>query len=48
MEAFALDDVLARLRAALERDDLPGAGEILAALRPPDQADLFAELADEE
>jgi magnesium transporter len=48
MEAFALDDVLARLRAALERDDVPGATAILEALRPPDQADLFSELDDYE
>jgi magnesium transporter len=48
MEAFILDDVLARLRAALERDDVPGATAILEALRPPDQADLFSELDDEE
>jgi magnesium transporter len=47
MELFALDNVLARLRAALERDDLAGAVAIIASLRPPDRADLFAELDDE-
>ncbi len=47
MEAFILNDVLARLRAALERDDVAGAAAIIAGLRPPDQADLFAELNDE-
>jgi magnesium transporter len=48
METFVLDDVLARLRAALERDDVSSATAILEALRPPDQADLFSELDDEE
>ena len=48
MEAFTLDDVLARLRSALERDDVAAATAILEVLRPPDQADLFSELDDEE
>ncbi|MBN1139173.1 MAG: magnesium transporter, partial [Anaerolineae bacterium] len=48
MEAFVLDDVLARLRSTLERDDLAGATAILEALRPPDQAALFSELDDDE
>lgn len=48
MESFVLDEVLARLRAALERDDVTSATAILEALRPPDQADLFSELDDEE
>ena len=48
MEAFILDDVLARLRAALERDDVAGATAILEALRPPDQAEIFSELEDHE
>jgi magnesium transporter len=47
MEALILDDVLASLRAALERNDLADATAILEALRPPDQADLFSELGDE-
>ncbi len=48
METFILDDVLARLRAALERDDVASATAILEALRPPDQAELFSELDDHE
>jgi len=48
METFTLDDILARLRSALERDDVAGATAILEALRPPDQADLFSELEDYE
>ena len=48
MQAFILDDVLARLRAALERDDVAGATAILEALRPPDQAEIFSELEDHE
>jgi magnesium transporter len=43
-----LDDVLTRLRASLEVDDLKGALAIIEALRPPDQADLFAELHDDQ
>lgn len=48
MEPFALDAVLARVRAALERDDLTSAVEIIESLRPADQADVFAELDDED
>ena len=48
METFALDNTLSQLRAALERDDLSGATEIIQALRPPDQAELFAELDNAE
>jgi magnesium transporter len=48
MDTLILDDVLAQLRAALERDDLVGAASVIEALRPPDQADLFAELGDED
>ncbi len=48
MQTPALEDVLARLRAALEQDDLTTAITIIESLRPPDQADLFAELPDEE
>lgn len=36
MLATTLDDVLTRLRASLERDDLSDAVEIIEALRPPD------------
>lgn len=48
MEPFVLDDVLARLRTALEHDDLAGATAIIEALRPADQAELFSELDDKE
>ncbi len=48
METFVLDDVLARLRTALERDDLAGAAAIIEALRPADQAEIFSELDDED
>lgn len=48
METFALEGILAQLRSALERDDLSGAVAIIAALRPPDQAEIFAELQDRE
>jgi magnesium transporter len=46
MEISTLDNILAQLRAALERDDLARAAAIIESLRPPDQADLFAELDD--
>ncbi len=48
MEVRVLDDVLERLRAALERDDLSGAASIIEALRPADQAEVFAELEGSE
>jgi magnesium transporter len=48
METPILNHVLTQLRAALERDDLTGATNIIEALRPPDQADLFSELEEEE
>lgn len=48
METFILDDILARVRSALERDDIAGAAGILEALRPPDQADIFGELNDKD
>ncbi len=48
METLILDHVLIQLRAALERDDLTGATNIIQALRPPDQAELFAELDNRE
>ncbi len=44
MEARILDDVLARVREALEHDDLAAAVTLIEALRPPDQAELFGEL----
>lgn len=46
METFVLDDILGRLRAALERDDLTGAVTIIESLQPADQADLVQELSD--
>ncbi len=48
MQTFYLDDVLARLRAALEQDNFGGAAAIIEALRPVDQADLFAELDEDD
>lgn len=48
MDTFLLDDVLAQLRAALERDDLPGAVAVLESLQPADQADLVQELSDSD
>jgi len=48
MQATILDDILARLRDALERDDLAEAVTIIEALRPSDQADIFAELEDDD
>ena len=48
METPILNHVLVQLQAALERDDLTGAANIIEALRPPDQAELFAELDEED
>lgn len=48
MEQLILEDVLARLRAALERNDLITASAIIEALRPADQADLFSDLDEEQ
>jgi magnesium transporter len=47
MDALTLDDVLARLRVALEHNDLTSATAIIESLRPADQADLFSELDDQ-
>jgi magnesium transporter len=47
MESFVLDDILEKLRAALEKDDLGAAADVIEGLRPPDQADLFSELNDQ-
>ncbi len=47
MEPRILDSVLDQVRRALEKDDVTGAVNIIEALRPSDQADLFAELDDE-
>ena len=38
-----LEDVLVKVRASLEHDDVAGAVAALEALRAPDQADLFSE-----
>jgi len=43
-----VEDILAQVRAALERDDYAAAAAALEPLRAPDQADLFNELADHE
>ncbi|NOZ51213.1 MAG: magnesium transporter [Chloroflexi bacterium] len=48
MEAPILEHVLVQLRNALERDDLVGAANIVEALRPADQADLFNELDEDQ
>jgi magnesium transporter len=44
MERPILEHTLEQLRKALERDDLASAANIIEAMRPADQADLFAEL----
>ena len=41
-----LEDILGKVRASLEIDDLAGAVAALESLRAPDQADLFHELED--
>ena len=48
MELPVLDQVLAQLRATLERDDLQAAAAIIQAYQPADQADLFWELEEDE
>lgn len=48
METPVLDDILARVRAALERDDIVAATGIIENLRPHDQAEIFSELRDED
>jgi magnesium transporter len=49
METFTLDPgMLEQLHAALRRNDLNGAIDIIKGLRPPDQVDLFNELDDED
>lgn len=48
MEQPVLEDVLEEMRSALETDDLAGASSIIEALRPADQAELFADLDDEQ
>ncbi|MFC2016069.1 magnesium transporter, partial [Chloroflexota bacterium] len=46
MDVFVLDDVLSRLRAALEDNDLTGAVAVIESLQPADQADLVEGLSD--
>lgn len=46
MEPRILDSVLDQVRHALEQDDVTGAVNIIEALRPSDQAEVFAELDD--
>jgi magnesium transporter len=48
MDTINLDNVLEELRAALEGRDLVAATSIIEALRPPDQAELLAELDEDE
>mgnify|MGYP001103358570 CR=1 FL=1 len=48
MEPFVLDDVLARLRTALEQGDLSTAVALIESLQPADQADLVEGLDDED
>jgi magnesium transporter len=46
VDTFVLDDVLARLRDALLRDDIAGAVDIVESLQPADQADLVEVLSE--
>jgi magnesium transporter len=46
MDTLFLDEVLERLRVALEREDLRGAVAIIRSLQPADQADLVEGLSD--
>jgi magnesium transporter len=48
MDTLILEDVLARLREALEQGDLRGAAAVIESLQPADQADLVEELNDIE
>ncbi len=48
MNAPLLDEILAQLRLALKQKNLLRAARIIEKLRPADQADLFAELDEEE
>ncbi len=43
-----LEDVLSAVRRSLEHDDVAAAVAALEALRPPDKADLFSELEDQQ
>lgn len=48
MELPVLDTILSQLRYKLENDDLVGARMLLESLRSPDQANVIAELDEEE
>ncbi len=47
MEQIFLEGVLSQMRTALESDDLATATSIIEALRPADQAEVFADLDDQ-
>jgi magnesium transporter len=47
MELLTLDEVMARLRVALEQGDLAGAAALIESLQPADQADLIEGLSDD-
>ncbi len=48
MQQTDINTVLAQVREALTNDDWDKAADLVEALRPPDQAELFNELPDEE
>jgi len=48
MERQLIDNTLNEVRIRLEANDWAGAADILELLRPPDQADVFSELAPEQ
>ncbi len=48
MDHLIVEHTLEQLRNALERDDLQGAAVIIEVLRPADQAEIFAELDEDQ
>jgi magnesium transporter len=48
MDTNVLDSILENVRAALLREDISGAVVIIQSMRPADQAELFAELEDND
>ncbi len=48
MNTSILDSLLVQVRSALEKNDLSYAAKLIEKLRPADQADLFAELDEDE
>ena len=48
MDTNVLDSILENVRAALLREDISGAVAIIQSMRPADQAELFAELEDND